>query len=127
MKEKFELEFMLNSSPRVLENMIITPSGLSKWFADDVNVHDDIYTFEWDGSEEQARLVNGKSGSKIRFQWLSDEEEGLETYFEIGYHIDPITSSVALRITDFAYPDDKESAKLLWDQQVHDLKRLLGA
>ncbi len=127
MKEKFELEFMLNSSPRVLENMICTPSGLSEWFADDVNVTDDIYTFEWDGSEEQARLIHGKTGTKIRFQWLSDEEEGLDTFFEIGYHIDPITSSVALRITDFALPEDKESAQLLWDQQVHDLKRLLGA
>jgi hypothetical protein len=47
-KEKFELEFLLRTSVKVLENMLSTPSGLSEWFADDVNVKDDIYTFIWD-------------------------------------------------------------------------------
>ncbi|MFM7682398.1 MAG: START-like domain-containing protein [Bacteroidota bacterium] len=45
----------------------------------------------------------------------------------MGYNIDPITNQVALNITDFAIPEDKESAILLWNQQVTDLKRILGA
>jgi len=127
MKEKYELEFLFKTLPRVLENMIATPSGLCEWFADDVNVDDDIYSFEWDGNIEKARMINHKLHTKIRFRWLSDEEEGLDTYFEISYLVDPMTSSVAVIITDFAYPEDKESAILLWGQQVHTLKRLLGA
>jgi hypothetical protein len=107
--------------------MIATPSGLSEWFADDVNVNDDIYSFEWDGNVEKARMINHKVHTKIRFRWLTDEEEGLDTYFEISYYVDPMTSSVAVNITDFAYPEDKDSAILLWDQQIHTLKRLLGA
>jgi hypothetical protein len=127
MKEKYELEFILNSSPRILEKMFSSPDGLGEWFADDVTVKDDVYTFSWDGSSEQARLINHKLQSRIRFKWLADEEDGVDSYFEIGYNIDPITNQVALNITDFAIPEDKESAVLLWNQQVTDLKRILGA
>ncbi len=127
MKEKYELEFILNSSPGILEKMFSSPDGLGEWFADDVTVKDDIYTFYWDGSSEIARIINHKSQSRIRFKWLADEEDGIDSYFEIGYNIDPITNQVALNITDFAYPEDKESAILLWNQQVTDLKRILGA
>ncbi|MEN9290443.1 MAG: hypothetical protein RLZZ357_286 [Bacteroidota bacterium] len=126
-KEKYKLEFLLKTSPRVLEKLITTPDGLSDWFADDVKVQDDIYTFEWDGNEEQARLLLYKMNSKIRFQWLEDEEEGLETYFELSYIIDPMTNSVILHITDFANPSDKEGNLALWNQAISELKRIIGA
>ena len=54
---EFELEYLLKTSTKVLENMLSTPSGLSEWFADDVNIKDDIYTFVWDGSEESYNFV----------------------------------------------------------------------
>jgi uncharacterized protein YndB with AHSA1/START domain len=127
MKEKFELEFLFKTSPRVLENMISTPTGLAEWFADDVNANDDIYSFVWDGSVEEARLITHKMNTKIKFKWLADEEEGLDTYFEINYQVDSMTSMVALRIVDFSSAEDKEGAIMLWDQQINDLKRLLGA
>jgi len=126
-KEKYKLEFLLKTSPRVLEKLITTPDGLSDWFADDVKVQDDIYTFEWDGNEEQARLVLYKMNSKIRFQWLEDEEEGLDTFFELYYVVDPMTNSVILHITDFANPSDKEGNLALWNQAINDLKRIIGA
>ncbi|MEY4351032.1 MAG: hypothetical protein RL078_1095 [Bacteroidota bacterium] len=126
-KEKYKLEFLLKTSPRVLEKLITTPDGLSDWFADDVKVQDDIYTFEWDGNEEQARLLLYKMNSKIRFQWLEDEEEGLETYFELSYIVDPMTNSVILHITDFANPSDKEGNLALWNQAISELKRIIGA
>ena len=126
-KEKYKLEFLLKTSPRVLEKLITTPDGLSDWFADDVKVNDHIYTFEWDGNEEQARLVLYKMNAKIRFQWLEDEEEGLETYFELSYIVDPMTNSVILHITDFASPSDKEGNLALWNQAINDLKRIIGA
>ena len=55
-KVKFELEYLLKTSPKILENMLCTPSGLSEWFADDVNVKDDIFTFCWDGSWRDRRV-----------------------------------------------------------------------
>ena len=36
--EKYELEFQIRSSVNILFNCLSTPSGLSEWFADDVNV-----------------------------------------------------------------------------------------
>jgi hypothetical protein len=69
-KVKYELEYLLKTSPKVLESMLCTPSGLSEWFADDVNIKDDIFTFFWDGSEEKARLLSKKAGTKAKFKWL---------------------------------------------------------
>ena len=53
-KVKYELEFQLNSSPQLLYQYISTPSGLSEWFADNVNSRGEFFTFIWDGSEEKA-------------------------------------------------------------------------
>jgi uncharacterized protein YndB with AHSA1/START domain len=127
MKEKYKLEFLLKTSPRVLEKLISTPDGLADWFADDVRVNDDLYTFEWDGNEEIARLVQLKLNSKIRFQWIDDEQQGLDTYFELAYVVDPMTNSVILHITDFASAADTESSQALWHQAISDLKRIIGA
>ena len=38
-----------------------------------------------------------------------------------------MTNAVGLKIVDFAEEDDFEDSKLLWDQAVQDLKRVLGA
>ena len=46
-KIKFEQEYLLKTSPKVLNSMLMTPSGLSEWFSDDVNIKEDIYTFYW--------------------------------------------------------------------------------
>lgn len=126
-KISFELEFLLKTSPKVLENMLSTPSGLSEWFADDVNIKGDIFTFFWDGSQEEARILTKKLNGKVKFQWLSDEEDGNDAYFEIRYEVDPMTKAVILKIIDFAEPDEIEEVQQLWEQQISDLKRVLGA
>ena len=69
LKIKFELEFPIQASAQMLYQYISSASGLCEWFADDVNIKDDIYTFFWDGSEEEARLLTKKTNSKIKFQW----------------------------------------------------------
>jgi hypothetical protein len=127
MKEKFELEFLLKTSLRVLDNMIGSPSGLSEWFADNVTVRDDMYSFEWDGAIEEARLLTRKMNSKMKFRWIEDEDNGDDFYFEMNIDIDPMTGIASLKIVDYGFPEDIESAKMLWEQQVNDLKRIIGA
>ena len=117
----------MKTSIRVLDNMIGSPSGLSEWFADNVTVRDDIYSFEWDGSIEEARLIQRKMNSKMKFKWLDDEENGDDYYFEINFEVDSMTSTVSLNVVDFAEPGEIESAKMLWEQQINDLKRIIGA
>jgi hypothetical protein len=126
-KEKFELEYVLKTSPKVLDKLLITPDGLSEWFAEDVIVKDEIYTFHWDGSEEQARLIQKKSGEGIKWQWLHDEEDELDTFFEMRYVIDPVTKAVILSIVDFAEAGEKDQVARLWESQISDLRRVLGA
>lgn len=126
-KSIFELEYIVKTSPKVLNNVLFTPGGLSEWFCDDVNVKDDIYSFEWDGYAEEARLLGIKQGQFIKWQWLEDEEEELETYFGFRYHIDPVTNAVILTVTAFATNEEMDEAKALWEQHITDLKRLIGA
>ena len=125
MRLKYELEYTLNCSPKVLFSRLSTPEGLCEWFADDVNVEGDIFTFFWGKSESKARLAALKENKLVRFEWLDDGDEE-SNYFEFRIIIEELSGSLALIITDFAEPEEKEDAIYLWDTQVSDLKRILG-
>ena len=124
-KIKYEIEFTVNVSPQSLYEHISTPSGLSKWFADNVNSRGEKYTFIWDESEEEAKLITKKRDSYIKFKWEEDEQK--DTYFELRIQVDELTKDVSLVITDFAEEDEIEESKQLWENQVGELKHLLGA
>ncbi len=126
-KVKFEMEFPIHASPQLLFQYISTPSGLSEWFADNVNSRGEIFTFIWDGSQETAKLLSKKSGERIRFRWMEDEDEGDSYYFEIRIQVDEITKDVSLIVTDHIDEDEVEEAKMLWDNQISDLKQVLGS
>jgi hypothetical protein len=110
-----------------LYQYISTPSGLSEWFADNVNSRGEFFTFIWNDSEEKAKLASKKSGERIKFKWL--DEDGTETdyFFELKIMEDEITKDVSIMITDFAYEDELEESKLLWENQISDLKHVLGS
>jgi len=124
---KIELEFTLNTSQNILFNRLSTPSGLSEWFADDVNLNGDIFTFIWDNSESQAQMVHKKDNKSIRFRWIDD---GIpldeEAYFEFRISPDEITGGVALYVTEQLVDNDIEDAISLWNCQIAELKRILG-
>ena len=127
MKTKFEIEFPINSSPQLLFQYISNPSGLSEWFADNVNSRGEVFTFIWDGSEEKAKLTNKKTDEKVRFRWIDEDGNESENYFELKIIRDEITKDVLLLVTDFADEDEVEDQKLLWESQIHDLKTILGS
>lgn len=127
-KVKFEIEFPIQASPQLLYQYISTPSGLSEWFSDNVNSRGELFTFIWDDSEEQAKLLNKKNGERVKFRWIEDEEEGLTCFFEIRIQVDEITKDVSLMITDFADDDDEvDESKMLWTNQISSLKQVLGS
>jgi uncharacterized protein YndB with AHSA1/START domain len=125
MRLKYELEYTLNCSPKVLFSRLSTPEGLSEWFADDVNVDGDIFTFFWEKSESKGRLAAIKENKLVRFEWLDDPDEE-SNFFEFRINIEELSGSLALIITDFTEDDEKEDANDLWDSQISDLKRALG-
>jgi uncharacterized protein YndB with AHSA1/START domain len=126
-KIKYELEFPIHASPQLLFQYISTPSGLSEWFADNVNSRGEVFTFIWNDTEEQARLLSKKSGERIRFRWLEDEEDEAPYFFEIRIQVDEITKDVSLIVTDFIDKDELEEAKMLWENQISGLKQVLGS
>ena len=126
-KKEFVIEYDFQSSPQLLFQYLSSPSGLSEWFSDDVNYRGEKYTFFWGESEEYARVLSKKINEKIRFQWITEEDDEEDYFFEFKIEMDEITKDVSLIITDFSEEDELEEAKLLWDSLVSDLKQVLGS
>ena len=120
---KVQLEYMINCSPKVLFNRLSTASGLAEWFADDVRVKGNRYTFIWDGNEQEAELALRRDNKLVRFNWL----EEADSYFEFRVNQDELTGDVSLIVTDIANEDEIVETQELWNSQINDLKRVLGS
>ena len=123
-KKKFTIEYEITSSPRILYGFLSEANGLTQWFADDVSVRDQVYTFTWDGEQQKAKLIAIKENKLVRFKWVEDEPQ---CYFEMEILQDELTNDVALSITDFATEDAIAERKLIWDNQIEYLISVLGA
>jgi uncharacterized protein YndB with AHSA1/START domain len=126
-KARYELEFPINSSPQLLYQYISTPSGLSEWFADNVNSRGEFFTFIWNDSEESARLTSKKTGEKVKFRWIDENNKDTDYFFELRILEDEITKDVSLMVVDFAIEDEISEATLLWENQISDLKHVIGS
>lgn len=126
-KVKYEIEFPIMSSPQLLYQYISTPSGLSEWFADNVNSRGELFTFIWDDSEEKAKLVSKKTDERVKFKWIKEDGTDSEYFFEIKLIVDEITKDVSIVIVDFSDEDEIEESKLLWENQISDLKHVIGS
>lgn len=123
-KVLLQKEYLLNASKSILFNCLSTPSGLSEWFADDVNIRNEVYTFKWDDSEEEAKLITKKRDEYIKFKWLDDEDD--DSFFDMRIRIDAMTGETALIINDYVDEDEIEESSLLWDSLIDNLRRILG-
>ncbi len=126
-KTKIELEFVIQASPQLLYQYMHTPSGLSEWFADNVNARTEKYSFFWDDSEEEALLLRKKANEFVRFRWLNGDDDQDDCYFEMRIVVDEITKDVSVVVTDFADEDEVDETKMLWESQIGDLKQVLGS
>jgi uncharacterized protein YndB with AHSA1/START domain len=124
-KQKYELEYVINASPKVLYARLSTPGGLSEWFADDVNIEGSVLTFMWDKTVQKAELLCQKENRVVRYRWLDDPDP--KSYFEFRITQDPLTNDVLLAITDFAEENEIEDSKGLWNKQISQLFSQLGS
>lgn len=125
MKVRYTLEYPMNCSPLVLYPRLSSPSGLSEWFANDVNIEGRYYIFIWQDSSQKAEVISRKENNYIRFHWVDDGKLG--TYFEFRIIMDELTGEFSLVITDFAEETEKKEAVELWNSQVAILKHCVGA
>jgi uncharacterized protein YndB with AHSA1/START domain len=123
--EKFTLEFQLKTTPKLLFTLISTPEGLSRWFADQVVVVDDVFHFKWQDSEQTARLVQSKDNNFVKFQWLDDFHKDMILEMQIVH--EAVSSEVGLIVTDYAESGDLDFSQRLWNTQVGQLQRLFNS
>lgn len=126
-KTKYQIEFEVTSSTSMLYQYISTPSGLSEWFADNVNSRGENFTFIWGDTEEYARLASKKVEERVKYVWLDENKKDTPYFFEIKILVDEITQDVSLLISDFAFEDEIEESKQLWRSQITDLKKVIGS
>lgn len=126
-KSKLQLEFIINCSPKVFFNRLSTASGLTEWFADDVRVKGNLFTFVWGETDQIAEKKMHKENKTVRYEWLDDDMEKDENYFEFNVTQDELTNDVSLIITDFAEEDEIDATTDLWNTQITKLKQLLGS
>ena len=94
-----------------------------RWFCEAVDIQDDIYTFEWEGSEEVAQLVDDIEEERVRFVW-EDGEEG--EYLEFNMYKSDVTNETIFEITDFCDKGDEDETRDYWSTLMDSLRSATG-
>ncbi|MEE9348439.1 MAG: START-like domain-containing protein [Flavobacteriaceae bacterium] len=126
-KIRFEIEFPIHASASFLHHYLSSPDGLSEWFADNVNSRGELFTFFWDGTEEQAKQKIINKQQKVQYRWQEDEDEKEDYFFEFKIEVDELTNDVSLIVSDFAEEDEIDEQKMFWESQIDNLKHKIGA
>ena len=129
-KQKFMGEYSINASRKMLFPYLSTASGLSLWFADDVNINNINKTliFIVDGEEKIARIDSVKKNRSVKFSFLEDGEVRKDhDYLEFKLEINELTQSVFIRIIEYTETDDLEESFQIWDNLLSQLKEIIGA
>ena len=129
-KFKFVTEFEVNASQKMLFPYLSSASGLSQWFADDVNINEDkVFIFFWDGEEHRAKKVSHKTNKSVKVEFLpeTEEDEDDPSYLELKLDVNELTQTVFIQVTDYSDLDDPEEQQDVWENLVHALKEIIGA
>lgn len=123
-RKKVVFDYPIKSAPAVLYNFLTTPEGLSQWFAEHVDFFDKVYQFSWDGSAEEAILLDTIEDQMVKFK-MEDNEEN--EYLEFRIEKSEISNDTILFITEFLDDMDVEDQRIFWNTQIDRLKGSIGA
>ncbi len=125
--KKFTADFEINASKKMLYPYISTASGLSQWFADDVNINEDKeYNFIYDDEDHRARLTGHRLNQFVKFEFYEEGEEDDKSYVEIHLDENEITQSMYVKVVDYSnYENDQEQHEL-WEELINHLKEIVG-
>ncbi len=126
MKIKIELQYVLPVSPKILFMLISTEEGLSKWFADKVNITGKDIIFQWSKDIEKAIILSIKENKYFKFAWEYDVLQNNDYFVEFLLLNTTEQNNVVLQITDFSEEDEIEANTILWNNNINKLKRVLG-
>ena len=126
-KVEFVGEYEMRASKKMLYPFISSASGLSQWFADDVNINneDKTFTFIWDGDENRAKMVSSRINHHVKFEFIDSEDSDDPNFVEFVLDINELTNTTFIRVTDYS-DMEVEEAQELWDSLIHVLKEIVG-
>lgn len=119
----FTVEFLLRASPAIVYKFLTTPSCLTRWFCDEVDINGEEFTFVWSGSEEVAEVIEDIEDELVRFHW---EEAAEEEYLEFRISTSPVTGETILEVTDFCDDDEVDDQRQLWITQIEHMRKEMG-
>jgi len=121
-RKKFKVEFLFRASPKIVYSFLSSPDNLTRWFCDDCNLVDGQFSFDWEGNEEIAFLLESQEDSYLRLQW----EDFPDEYLEYKMSRSEVTAETILEITAFCDEDEVEEEKDFWATQMESLRRAMG-
>jgi uncharacterized protein YndB with AHSA1/START domain len=120
----YKLEYIFRPSPTIIYQFLTTPACLVRWFCDEVDINANVYTFSWDGDEQDAVLIEDWEDELLRFEW--NDAPAPNEYLEFNISKSPITDETVLTISDFCDTNEFNEAKKLWDAQIAQLRVQTG-
>lgn len=119
----YTLEYVFKAKADLLYTYLSIPFNLSVWFADKVEVINDVFHFYWKDSKESAKIFKQSFKKKVVFHWV--ERKG-EEYLTFIIETDELTGSTMLIVSDVDDENQLEQARMMWDVAIDKLKKLVG-
>ncbi len=120
---RIDIEFILRASPAILYTFLTTPACLVRWFCDEVDIQDDVFTFTWQGADELAEMLDDYEDERVRFGWEDAEDN---EFLEFRMYKSDVTNETVLEITDFCDEGEEQSQRDYWDNLIQILKKETG-
>lgn len=126
-KHRFEREFSINASPRILFPYIASAAGLAQWFCDDAHAeHGQPLTLVWDKQKHYAEVAAERPGRSIRYVFRDEPQQVPDAdanYLDFALEASRITHEVFLRVTDYSTQVDEHEQLELWEGLVERLRQ----
>lgn len=129
-KKLFTADYEIHASVKMLYPYLQSTSGLSAWFADDVNINNEskVFTFFWDNEEHKAKLAAHRTNHFVRFEFVPEtkEQEKDPSYFELRLDFNDLTQTVFLKVIDYSDFEDIKEVTALWSSLIDSLRKTVG-
>lgn len=120
MLKRVKLEYSFQCPSKIIYDRIASASGLAEWYADDVQVNDDLFKFIWADMQECYKLVGKKANQYVNFQHAEHQDQILE----FSLDTDAYSGHALLKVV---LDSDEEDIEELFDCSIANLKTLIGS
>jgi uncharacterized protein YndB with AHSA1/START domain len=128
-KNKFITDYQINASKKIVFNYLSTASGLSEWFADDVNINEDKhYVFHFDNQDHFARQVSIRSNLNVKYEFYdpANPNEEDKSFIEFKLEENDLTQTLFVTVIDYSDEYDEEESIAIWEGLIGRLKEIIG-